>query len=232
MWGLFRLPFTYLITRFQKATPGGWMPKLWKDLECAKEDLPERFWQATVLQRQDFTELGFTELGFKRVKDVMNPLIRDIGGVNYIDASRRHFGQLVYSRVFMPAPIRAERERITIAFTAVFGQTVFSCVNKKSPFDSAPGIEVLRVQSDDAKGIYQAFVEHLARRNEQSRHFPDESSLQSWFDANATEVFEYRVRTGLFIRMTDAEVAAADGNSRPRCQKLDTTVDTTSFDLS
>jgi hypothetical protein len=209
-WGLLAFPLTYLITRFKKASPGGWMPMLWKDLECTKQDLSDRFWQATARQRKDFTALGFTELGFKSVKKgFLNPLIRDNGGANYLDASRRHFGQLIYNRAFYPQPISAEREIITIAFTAVVDRVVLACTNNRSPLDSLPGSEVLRVQSDAVVRIYQAFTEHLARRAEPPQHFPDDASLHSWFDDNAVEVFEYRVRTGLFIKMTDEEVAAA-----------------------
>ncbi len=80
MWGLLRLPLTYFITRFQKASPGFWMPMLWNDLECTKDALSDRFWQATSRQRQDFDSLGFTGVGFKRITNFLNPLIRDSGG--------------------------------------------------------------------------------------------------------------------------------------------------------
>jgi hypothetical protein len=88
MTSLFRLPMAYLITRFQTATPAGRMPTMWQDLECTKQDLSERFWQATARQRQDFASLGFIELGLKKAKEFLNPLIRDRGGINYLDATR------------------------------------------------------------------------------------------------------------------------------------------------
>jgi hypothetical protein len=208
-WGLLRLPLTYLVTRFQRSSPGGWMPSLWKDLECAQTDLSERFWRATVRQREDFTALGFVEVGFKRVKEFLNPLIRDHGGINYLDADRRHFGQLLYNRAYAPAPISAERENVNIAFTTSFGPQSFSCTNNKTPFDAVPRNEVVRVQSNDVQTIYLAFTQHLARRSETPQQFADNATLRAWFDENQIEVFEYRVRTGLFVKMTDAEVAAA-----------------------
>jgi len=184
-----------------------------------QRDLSERFWAATARQRQDFAGLGFAELGFKKVKESLSPLIRDSGGVNYIEASRRHFAQLLYNRTFATA-ISAERERITIAFTAVFGGVTFTCTNNRSPFDTVPRHQVVRVQSEDATYIYKLFTEHLSRRGEQPQHFPDDASLRSWFDANALEVFEYRVRTGLFIKMTEGEVAAARRKLPPPLPKI------------
>jgi hypothetical protein len=208
-WGLLRLPLTYLITRFKRSSPGGWMPMLWKDLECRKEDLSDQFWQATARHRQDFAALGFAELGYKKVKDFLNPLIRDNGGINYLDGSRRYFAQLIYNKVFAPAPISAEREHIMIAFTAVFGGQLFSCTNNNSPFEAMPQHEVVRVKSDEVRIISRTFTERLASRAETPQQFADEASLRAWFDANQIAVFEYRVRTGLFVKMTDAEVEAA-----------------------
>ena len=208
-WGMIRFPLTYLITRFMRSTPAGWMPSLWQDLECAPADLSERFWQATARHREDFSALGFTEIGFKKAKEFLNPLIRDHGGINYLDATRRYFGQLLYNKAYAPAPIPTEKETISIAFTAAFGPHSLSCTNNKTPFDSMPQNEVVRVQSNDVRTIYQTFTEHLARRSEAPQRFAHEASLRAWFDANQVAVFEYRVGTGLFVKMTDAEVEAA-----------------------
>ena len=89
------------------------MPTLWKDLECTQVDLSERFWLATARHRQDFAALGFIEMGLKKVKDFLNPVIRDNGGINYLDASRRYFAQLAYNRAYLATPIPTERENIS-----------------------------------------------------------------------------------------------------------------------
>ena len=207
--GLLRLPLVYLITRFKQPDPGNWMPQMWADLECSKQDLSARFWEATVRHRQDFARLGFSELGLKKNRKSLNPVLRDNGGVNYLDKSRLHFGQLIYAKAYAAAPINAERESITFAFTAVFQCQNLSYTNSKGLFEVVPRYEVVRVPSGDVHSIYSKFKEHLARLAEPPRHFPDDDSLRSWFDANQREVFEHRVRTGLFIKMTDAEVEAA-----------------------
>lgn len=215
-WGLFGLPLTFLITRFMRSSPAGWMPSLWKDLECTKADLSDRFWQTTARQRQDFAALGFNDVGLKKAKEFFNPLIRDHGGINYLDPSRSYLGQLIYNRVSAPRSILGERENLSIAFTAAFGTQSLSYTNNKSPFDSLPQHEVVRVQSNDVRRIYQAFTEHLARRSELPQHFEDDASLRAWFDTNQIEVFEFRVRKGLFVKMTDAEVEAARRKLPPR----------------
>ena len=66
--GLLRLPLAYLITRFKQPAPGGWMPQTWADLECSKQDLSERFWQATARPREDFASLGSPSLALKRLE--------------------------------------------------------------------------------------------------------------------------------------------------------------------
>jgi hypothetical protein len=158
-------------------------------------------------------------LGFKKVRGFFNQSVRDNGGVNYLDASRRHLGQLIYNRVFYPPPISAERENISIAFSAALGSSLLACTNNMTSFDSIPRNEIVRVQSDDAKRIYEVFRERLALRSEQPQHFPQDASIHAWFDDNVLEVFEYRVRTGLFIKMTDGEVEAASRKLPPPIPK-------------
>jgi len=219
MRGPFRLPLTYLITRFKKPTPSAWMPTTWADLECEKPDLSERFWQATVRHRGEFARLGFTELGLKNLKRVLNPGHRDDGGINYLDASRCHFGQLIYNRAHVPAPVDVERETITISFTAVFEQGLLSYTNNKPSFDSLPQHEVVRIASNDVTSMYQSFLLRLTQLHEAPRRFLNDDSLRRWFDSNQLETFEARVRKGLFVRMSEDEVEAAKRKLPPPLPK-------------
>ena len=86
---------------------------------------------------------------------------------------------------------------------------VLSYTNSKSPLDRVPQHDVVTRTSDDVRALYLGFKQHLAQHAEQPRRFPDKDSLRCWFDSNQIEVFEYRVRNGLFIRMSDREVEAA-----------------------
>ena len=210
MRGLLRLPLTYWVTRNMAPAPGVWMPHMWADLVCTEQELSPRFFQVVGPYLQMLHSLGFQEMGFKKLKGILNPLHRDDGGINFLDSSRHHFGQLIYNKSHVPSPVNTDREKVVIAFSAIFEKDTVSYTNNtKTPFDSVPNHNVTRVQLNDAAQIYQQFVNHLGRRGEQPRHFPDQQSLQSWFDSNALEVFNHRVRKGLFVRMTDAEVAIA-----------------------
>jgi hypothetical protein len=207
--GFIRLPLAWLLFRLKPPTSTSWMPALWADLECTKQDLSTQFWQRTQLHRGEFARLGFVEVAVKKLRKILNPMHRDNGGINYLDSSRTHFAQLMYNKVRAPAPINNDRERITIAFTAVFETGTLSYTNNKSPFDGTPEREIVRVASDDVASMCRNFQAHVARRGEVPRSFPDDDSLRQWFDSNQLRFFEDQVRRGVFVRMTDAEVEAA-----------------------
>jgi hypothetical protein len=209
MRGLLRLPLAYLLTRFMLPKPMGWMPGLWADLEALKPDLSKPFWQATARHRQEFVALGFSELGFKKAKRILDPLHRDNGGVNYLDRTRTHFGQLLYNKRHVAPPVDADREHLTIAFTAAFGEGLLSYTTSKRSLESLPLHEVVRLPSADVKTLYQGFLKHLKRSAEPPRVFPDVGSLRDWFDANQLEKFEDKVRRRVYLLMTGAEVEAA-----------------------
>lgn len=192
-----------------RSIPAGWMPGLWADLECGEGELTQDFFSTTAKYREQFKTLGFTEQGFKKLKLVLNPNSRDRGGINYLDASRRHFGQLIYSKTFIPAR-GSELVNVVIAFTAVFSDEDFSCTNNPNPtFNHVPGHNVVRVKSNDLAAIYGTFVDELKNRTDQPRSFNNLESLKAWFDESAQEVFEDNVRRGIWVRMSDYEVARA-----------------------
>jgi hypothetical protein len=197
----------YLKTRFLKSTGGTWMPGLWASDECKAEDLSEEFWHATKPHRKDFEQLGFVPCRLNK-SNTLKPLYRDSGGVNYLDPSRRYFGSLIFLRIYRPSVGRATNE-IIITFTAAFKDHDFSCTNTRKTFDPLPETRVLRVHSYEVNFIYQEFSKALQRYKETPRQFADLDSTRQWFDARQQKAFEERVKRGLFVRMSDQEVAAA-----------------------
>jgi hypothetical protein len=194
--------------KLKKSVPTVWMPSTWADLECPGEELSEAFHIATVTYRNKFKQLGFTERGFKKVKRSLVAGVRDNGGINYLDGNGCQYGQLIYNRVYVPSK-KAEVENVIIAFTTIIQNEVLSCTNNLSKIgDELPNHTVIRMESDDVAFIHQQFVEHLQRRVNQPRCFSDLPALQAWFDANQLEIFEDKVRRGLWVRMNDHEVAA------------------------
>jgi len=188
--------------------PIGWIPNAWAELACAESELSNAFRKAVAVHREKFTQLGFAELGFKRLTRVLNPNSRDTGGINFLGGSGRHFGQIIYNRSFFPK-VGSEVETVTIAFTAVFANETFSCTNHVEYLEPVPNQNVIRFKSDDAEFLHEQFVRHLSQHTDLPRQFVDLASVQAWFDANARETFEYRVRRGSWVRMSDYEVEKA-----------------------
>src|ERR1017187_5297548 len=101
MRGLRHAFMGYLVTRFKRPDYGSWMPSLWADTECSPEALSEEFRLATKPHQLDFERLGFKVCGFLKSTKHLNPIIRDTGGVTYLDPTGCHFGQLLYNRVYV-----------------------------------------------------------------------------------------------------------------------------------
>jgi hypothetical protein len=195
--------------KLKKSIPIGWAPGTWAALECAEQELSDNFLKAAFSYREKFGKLGFNEQGFKRLKGILNPNHRDDGGINYLDGSRRHFGQLIYNRSFFP-PQQAEREHVIIALTAVFDSETVNCTNRMPPSEDAlPNHKVIRIESNDVEFLYRNFVEQLRQRTGQPRRFDDLSALQQWFDSYQIAKFEDAVRRGHWVRMSEYEAEKA-----------------------
>ncbi len=208
MFGWFRLPFTYLKTRSMPPINPAWMPGLWAENECAKEELSGRFLQITEMYQQEFRRLGFKEVGFSKLTRHLNPTYRDNGGIRYLDESCCHFGLLLYARVHAPPPVNADRELITVALTVAFERGSLSYTNNKSAFDPLPRQKVVRLSSASPELMYRRLRKDVCRRAEHPRHFPNLESLKNWFDEMQDAVFQERAQRRLFLRMSDAEVEA------------------------
>jgi len=93
--------------------------------------------------------------------------------------------------------------------TVVFGQGSLNYTNAKRVFDPPTGHEVIRLSSDSPKILYQQLQQHLTGYSEPPSAFPDIESLRRWFDERQKDAFGEWVDRRLFIRMSDAEVQAA-----------------------
>lgn len=189
------------------STGGTWMPGSWAETECRSEDLSEEFRLATKPHQKSFEELGFNRVRFFKVKS-LHSTIRDSGGATYLDPTGCHVGTLHFMRVFRRAQGRLVNE-IVISFAAAFETGLLSCSNRKRLFDMVPPTERVYVNSYNAKIVYEKFLEVLRRHQDAPRRFPDVPSLRQWFDERQIKAFEERVQRGLFVPMSDEEVAAA-----------------------
>lgn len=67
------VPGYYKINRhahpgLKKNIPIGWTPTTWAGLECKEQNLSDAFLKATFTYREQFKQLGFTEIGFKKTR--------------------------------------------------------------------------------------------------------------------------------------------------------------------
>jgi hypothetical protein len=208
MVGLKMAFLAYLTTRFKQPTDPTWMPGLWRELECRQEDLSDYFWQGTKPHREEFEKLGFKVCRYSKVTRNLNPNLRDTGGIFYLDSSRRYVADLIYHRLYIPATGNI-RNSIIIAFTAVFEQGCVSFTNCRNRFDPTGRNEVVQVSSYNVGHIYQQFISHVQRQQDQPREFATLESLRAWSDERNVLTFEERVRRRLFVPMTDDQVEAA-----------------------
>jgi hypothetical protein len=206
--GLSKAFKNYLITRFKGSGSGAWMPVLWADSECTREALSEEFRLATKPHQLDFERLGFTVCRFSKSTKNLNPLLRDSGGITYLDPTRCHVGQLLFLRRNIQ-PAGKEVNNIVISFTAAFEKGSLSCTNHKNVLDPPDENKVIRFAPCDVNFIYQQFQQQLQKQKGDPRHFPDIESLRRWIDTSQVKTFEERAQRRLFIPMTSQEVATA-----------------------
>src|SRR5262249_3072137 len=149
------------------------MPQSYADLECAENQLSERLFRAVAPCRGEMGKLGFSEVGFKKLEHSLLRVHREAGGINYLDASRSQFGQVLYVRTQRGSALNTERENITIAFTVVVRGRELSFTNNKFGHDAPPGYEVRRFPSANATELYERFRMRLRDFQEPPQRFPD-----------------------------------------------------------
>lgn len=198
----------FIISRFKKPAAGAWLPSLWSDIECKEADFSEECRQALKLHRDRMAGLGYVECVFFKVQKNIRAAARDSGSILYLHGNRRQIGRLAFHKVINS---RTESYLIStsIGFSSSFGNGVLSYTNQWLSFDGDPKNEVVRLRSYDAEDIHRQFEVHLSRRNETPREFSDVAALREWFDANQISYFERQLQRGLYIRMTDQEIAVA-----------------------
>ena len=205
--GLWQLPLTFILTKFLSRPLGGvWMPEVSREMECTGEELSPRFWEVTQTHRDAFERLGFKPCFFLKLHRNLNPMYVDQGGMNWLHGDNGLIGTLVYGKV-QSSGLR--RETVAIAITAVYGDESLSCSNAKDAFDSVPGHQVMRFKSDEPSFLYQQLTAQLEARQKTPRRFNGCDEARQWLDAARLKAFDARVARGLYVRMTDAEVAAA-----------------------
>jgi len=202
-------PFAYILTRFMPPQGAVWLPDLWAESACPKEEFSRSFWEFTTGHRLQLNSLGFQELEFSRIKRNLAPNVRDDGGITYLDATRSHTCLLAYVHLSTPGLVLRKVEKAVVAFSAALPSGELSVTNNRASFDAAPGQRTVRVVTENLQDLCNAFLKEIRATGETPAVFPDKASVERWFDENQLIAFEDRVRRGLYIRMSDAEVEMA-----------------------
>lgn len=217
-YGILRLPIVYFFTRFGRIkSPGYWMPQLRADLECDQQALSEQFWQRTAKHREAMEKLGFVGCGFSRLKDEfnLNPLNTDNGKVIYIHKNKAHIALVIYHKTRVPEPVNKDKEVTVAVFTAAYPIGSLSCSNARGGFEPNPDEQVIRIRTGDVFALYDTFLNALKRKPEQPLTFSTPVQMQQLFDERLIKRFENRVARGLFVKMTDEEIAEARRKKPP-----------------
>lgn len=203
MKGVLKLPMIFIATRFVMPPGAGvWMPGKCAEVACNQDELSPRFWAVTEFQRNAIEKLGFVLCQFSKVKRNLNPLSLDNGGIIYLHRDGKSVATLVFVRM-------KTVESIAIGFTAAFEKGGVSFVNYKQRYDDLPGRESVLIRSNDPAVIYERFTSHLKTERRQLRVFASCDEARVRLDEATLEAFEARVERGLFVRMSDEEVADA-----------------------
>jgi hypothetical protein len=150
----------------------------------------------------EFRELGFDQFWFHTLKDVL--MIASGYGVQALHSSHLVIGQILFVSY-------KARERFALAFVSRFSDgTILATTDTKPNFRPLPNYIVQRFPGAGARRLWELHQKKQAALStsaapltfanfEQTAAFADEASRAS---------FEDRIRRGIWVEMTEAEVAA------------------------
>jgi hypothetical protein len=150
----------------------------------------------------EFRELGFDQFWFYTLKDSL--MIGSTYGVQALHSSHLAVGKILFVSL-------RNRERLVLAFLSRFDDgTILATTDKKPDFRTLPKYIVQRFPGAGARRLWELHQKKQAALSvsaspltfanfEQTASFDDETSRASYED---------KIRRGIWVEMTDAEVAA------------------------
>jgi hypothetical protein len=184
-------------------------PQPFRDKIVERESLSplmlERFDQA----RADFQRLGFNEFWLFR-----SP-ISLTGGISCallaLHPAKTTTGKVIY------AAFRTREQQVVTFQSELSDGTILSTTNKRRDFDPPPDAIVERYIGESAAGLWerhQKKLETLQPHNPPVR-LADFSQLAAFEDKLIQRSFDDKIRRGIWVEMTDAEVAALRAKRLP-----------------
>jgi len=204
--GYFRGGLAYLQRASRQPDVPVWQPALRSETICRRADLPERFWKATESSRREIESLGFSECSYNGLPRDLNQSFSEGGRVLYVDTRRNTIAQAIHRWAEnSPEPI----ESVSTVFTLGVGDRTVHYTNHQYIFDLPPRQKYVTMPSASPSDLYARLQGDLKHGSEPPRHFSDLEGIYRFFDDAAIEVFHDGVDRGLFVPMSDDDVAAA-----------------------
>jgi hypothetical protein len=135
--------------------------------------------------------------------------VQETCSIRYLHSNQAYIGGIFYVRTHIGPPLNRTSEKIFLSLTAAFQTGGLSCTNRKRALEPAPQFKTTRLASNNVQELYERFLKDLKKSNQPPLSFPTPDSFRQWFDKGQLANFEHRVNRGLYIKMTDAEVAHA-----------------------
>jgi len=158
---------------------------------------------------KDLQEVGFDQFWFYATK---NSLTRGFGyGVQALHPSLTTIGKVVYVSY-------KTRERLALAlFSDLSDGTILGTTNKKEDFNDPPRRIIKRKPGANAWELWDLHQKRLTQlnRNNPPKIIADFDQVAAFEDKNLHDAHEDKVRRGIWVEMSDAEVAALRSKRLP-----------------
>jgi len=184
-------------------------PQPFRDKLMARESLPplmmERFDRAT----EELRRLGFDQFWIFGAKD---SLTGGIGrGLLALHAAKTTTAKVIY------ASFRTRETQTTTLQSGLADGTVLATTNKKQDFNSRAGVLIERRVGAPASVLWERHQQKLEalRTSNPPGIFADFGAVADFEDALIQKTYDDRIRRGVWVEMTEAEVAALRAKRTP-----------------
>ena len=184
-------------------------PQPFREKIVARDSLPplmmERFDRAT----EDLRRLGFDQFWLFGAKDSLT------GGISR-GLVALHPSQTTIAKVLY-ALHRTREVQVTVFESELADGTILGTTNKKRDYNPLPGIVVERHVGERPSGLWERHQKKLQalQTGNPPVMFPGLEQVAAFEDKLVRKVYDDKIRRGIWVEMTEAEVAALRAKRMP-----------------
>ena len=176
-------------------------PQPFRDRLIETDRMPRTIFEKLNLGVQDLQQLGFNQFWFYTSK---NSLTSGFGyAVQALHSSHEVVGKIIYVSV-------KTRESLVLAFLSELNDGILlATTNRKHDFNSPPKHVIQRKLGANASQLWELHQEQLAECGLKNppEVFADFDQLAAFEDKNSRRLYEDKIKRGIWVEMTDSEVA-------------------------